>query len=146
MKLSKILALIAMVSLLASVVQLPATAQAQGDDTPKKLGLVLHIRIPFTEQIAQGARDAAKDFGYEVEIVGPPTFDATAQAVNPRARVRPVHRPPRDPRDRRPVCHWEVVIDDDAEPLEEAPITRIVRMSTAATFEFSPVRRDGKKE
>lgn len=70
-----------------------------------------------------------------------PTFDATAQAVNPKARVRPVHRPPRDPEDRRPVCHWEVVIDDAAEPLQEAAITRIVRMSTAATFEFSPVRR-----
>jgi hypothetical protein len=38
------------------------------------------------------------------------------------------------------VCHWEVVIDDDAEPLQEAPITKIVRLSTAATFEFSPVR------
>jgi hypothetical protein len=73
-----------------------------------------------------------------------PTFDATAQAVNPKARVRPVHRPPRDPKDRRPVCHWEVVIDDDAEPLEEAPITRIVRMSTAASFEFSPVRSSRK--
>jgi hypothetical protein len=55
--------------------------------------------------------------------------------------VRPVHRPPRDPKDRRPVCHWEVVIDDDAEPLQEAPITKIVRLSSAATFEFSPVRR-----
>ena len=26
------------------------------------------------------------------------TFDVTAQAVNPKARVRPVHRPPRCPR------------------------------------------------
>lgn len=69
-----------------------------------------------------------------------PTFDATVQAINPRARCRPLHRPPRDPADRVPVCCWEVVIDDDAEPLEEAPITRITRLSSAARFEFSPVR------
>ena len=79
MKLSRILALIVVMGLLATIVQMPLVAQAQGDDAPKKLGLVLHIRIPFTEQIAQGARDAAADFGYEVEVVGPPTFDATAQ-------------------------------------------------------------------
>jgi hypothetical protein len=72
-----------------------------------------------------------------------PTFDATMQAVNPRARCRPVHRPPRDPKDRVPVCRWEVTIDDDAPPAEEAPITRITRMSSAATFEFGPVRKGG---
>ena len=31
-----------------------------------------------------------------------PTFDATASATNPRAQVRPVHRPPRLPADRGP--------------------------------------------
>jgi ABC-type sugar transport system substrate-binding protein len=57
----------------------PGTAPAV-DETAKNLGLVLHIRIPFTEQIAQGARDAAAKFGYEVEVVGPAGgFDATAQ-------------------------------------------------------------------
>ena len=74
-----------------------------------------------------------------------PTFDATMQAVNPKAKCRPVHRPPRDPKDRKPVCHWEVVIDDAAEPAEEAPITKITRLSTAATFEFSPVRKRASK-
>jgi hypothetical protein len=44
-----------------------------------------------------------------------------------------------------PVCHWEVTIDDDAEPAEEAPITKITRLSTAATFEFSPVRKRAGK-
>jgi hypothetical protein len=34
-----------------------------------------------------------------------------------------------------------VVIDDDAEPLQEAPITKLVRLSSAATFEFSPLRQ-----
>ncbi len=46
-----------------------------------------------------------------------PTFDATAAAGNPRARVRPVHRPPRVPADGSPVCRWRVFIDPGAEPL-----------------------------
>jgi hypothetical protein len=46
-----------------------------------------------------------------------PTFDATAAATNPRAQVRPVHRPPRAPADRTPHCEWTVTIVDDAEPL-----------------------------
>jgi hypothetical protein len=46
-----------------------------------------------------------------------PTFDATAAATNPRARVRPIHRPPRVPADRAPHCAWIVVIEPDAEPL-----------------------------
>ncbi len=45
-----------------------------------------------------------------------PTFDATAAAGNARARVRPVHRPPRVPSDRSPVCRWRVFIDHAAEP------------------------------
>jgi hypothetical protein len=73
-----------------------------------------------------------------------PTFDATMQAVNPRAKCRPVHRPPRDPKDRVPVCRWEVTIDPHAEPAEEAPITKITRLSSAASFEFAPVRKEGR--
>lgn len=46
-----------------------------------------------------------------------PTFDATAAATNPRAQVRPIHRPPRRPADRAPHCAWSVVIDPDVEPL-----------------------------
>ena len=72
-----------------------------------------------------------------------PTFDATVQAINPRARCRPVHRPPRDPADRTPVCRWEVVIDDDAEPAEEPEMAKITRASSAASFRFSPVRKTG---
>jgi hypothetical protein len=48
-----------------------------------------------------------------------PTFDATACATNPRARMRPRHRPPRTPADRHPHCYWDVVIDPEAEPLPE---------------------------
>lgn len=46
-----------------------------------------------------------------------PTFDATATASNPRAQVRPVHRPPRAPADRHPHCAWTVTIVPEAEPL-----------------------------
>ena len=46
-----------------------------------------------------------------------PTFAATACASNPRARMEPVHRPPRHPADRHPHCHWRITIDPAAEPL-----------------------------
>jgi hypothetical protein len=49
-----------------------------------------------------------------------PTFDATAVATNPRAQVRPVHRPPRTPADRTPHCRWTVVIDDAHPPVSES--------------------------
>lgn len=68
------------------------------------------------------------------------TFDVTAQAVNPKARVRHVHRPPRASSDQVPHCRWEVVIDDDTETLPEADITTMTRRTTAATFEFPPFR------
>ena len=68
------------------------------------------------------------------------TFDPTAQVVNPKAHVRHVHRPPRMPADRVPHCRWEVTIDDANETLEEAPITTMTRGTTAATFQFPPMR------
>lgn len=46
-----------------------------------------------------------------------PTFDATATASNPRAQVRPVHRPPRVPADRHPHCAWTITVVHDAEPV-----------------------------
>jgi hypothetical protein len=49
-----------------------------------------------------------------------PTFDATAFATNPRARIRPIHRPPRVPTDRHPHCHWTITIDPDNEPVGPA--------------------------
>jgi hypothetical protein len=68
------------------------------------------------------------------------TFDVTAQAVSPRSRIRPVHRPPRAPAGRVPFCRWEVTIDDDTEVLPEADITTITRGTTAATYQFPPMR------
>jgi len=52
-----------------------------------------------------------------------PTFDATAVATNPRARIRPVHPPPRRPADRHPHCHWTLTIDPTAEPIAPHPLT-----------------------
>jgi hypothetical protein len=68
------------------------------------------------------------------------TFDVTAQAINPKAHIRHVHRPPRAPTGRSPHCRWELIIDEDNQPLDEADITKITRMTTAATFEFPPMR------
>jgi ABC-type sugar transport system substrate-binding protein len=38
-------------------------------------GLVLHLRIPFTQQIQQGAEDAARDMGAKLRVVGPTNLD-----------------------------------------------------------------------
>ncbi|MCU1373716.1 MAG: hypothetical protein JWO68_1002 [Actinomycetia bacterium] len=63
-----------------------------------------------------------------------PTFDATAAATNPRARVRPIHRPPRVPADRAPHCAWTVTIDPDADPLPFPAQAELLSRSRAATL------------
>ncbi|MEY2478859.1 MAG: hypothetical protein QOG87_4174, partial [Actinomycetota bacterium] len=67
-----------------------------------------------------------------------PTFDATACATNPRARMRPVHRPPRVPADRHPHCHWTVTIEHDEPPLPEPDAAVRVAQSRAASVELGP--------
>lgn len=68
-----------------------------------------------------------------------PTFDATALATNPHAQVRPIHRPPRRPADRRPHCAWTVVIDDAHVPPVTAPHTERIGRTAAVTVELSPI-------
>lgn len=70
-----------------------------------------------------------------------PTFDATACATNPRAQVRPVHRPPRTPADRHPHCAWTVEIPDDAHAVSERPITDRVRATAAARVPLPVIER-----
>ena len=78
-----------------------------------------------------GALLDAEPFGEE-RVVGmchtieDPTFDATALATNPRARIRPIHRPPRTPADRQPHCHWTITIDPANEPVGPAVLTQQV--------------------
>lgn len=66
-----------------------------------------------------------------------PTFDATAVATNPRAQVRPIHRPPRVPADRAPHCHWRARIEPEAEPVVETALTAKVRQSRLARLEIT---------
>jgi hypothetical protein len=62
-----------------------------------------------------------------------PTFDATAAATHPCAKVRPIHRPPRVPAERVPHCHWRVFIDDDTVPYAQHPNLAHLRTSRIAT-------------
>lgn len=72
-----------------------------------------------------------------------PTFDATAVATNPRAQVRPVHRPPRLPAGRVPHCEWSVTIDDAHEPVEWPAAAVALRDSHAGRFtSVTPIEAD----
>ena len=67
-----------------------------------------------------------------------PTFDATAFATNPRARIRPIHRPPREPAGRVPHCHWTITIDAENEPVGPAKLTQRVSQLPLAHLEITP--------
>lgn len=71
-----------------------------------------------------------------------PTFDATAVATNPRAQVRPIHRPPRLPADRAPHCAWTVVIDPSYPPAEPIPALAVIAETEAATWVLDPIDTD----
>lgn len=68
-----------------------------------------------------------------------PTFDATAVATNPKAQVRPIHRPPRQPADRHPHCAWSVRIDESHPPAAAIPALELVAASRAAGWELAPI-------
>ncbi|MCW2752750.1 MAG: hypothetical protein JWQ32_161 [Marmoricola sp.] len=68
-----------------------------------------------------------------------PTFDATAVATNPRAQVRPLHRPPRTPVDRSPHCAWTVVIDESYPPVVESDGCVALTSSRAAATQLDPI-------
>jgi hypothetical protein len=73
--------------------------------------------------------DAVKVMCHDIED---PTFNATAIATNARARMVPVHRPPRVPTDRVPHCEWMVFIDPDADEVTEPDITRLLSSTLLA--------------
>ncbi len=73
-----------------------------------------------------------------------PTFDATAVATNPKAQIRPIHRPPRLPADRsasepRPHCAWTVKIDESYPPVTESADCTALRSSNAALTTLSAI-------
>ena len=68
-----------------------------------------------------------------------PTFDATAVATNPKARMRPVHRPPRRPAGRNPACEWIVDIDPTREDLQPAPEFALTKDTHVATLVLDPI-------
>jgi hypothetical protein len=68
-----------------------------------------------------------------------PTFDATAIATNPRAQVRPIHRPPRVPADRQPHCAWTVTIDESHPEPEPVWALEVNARSQAATLPLAPI-------
>ena len=81
--------------------------------------------------------DYVRTMCHEIED---PTMDATAIATNPKARMRPVHRPPRVPADRTPHCRWVVDIDESREAIPSPACTRDIADTEAARFErVSPV-------
>src|ERR1700739_1298463 len=71
-----------------------------------------------------------------------PTFDATAVATNPKAQVRPIHRPPRVPADRQPHCRCAAHTDESYPPVSGIPALDIVRQPRAATAELDPIDTD----
>lgn len=68
-----------------------------------------------------------------------PTFDATAWATNPRARMRPIHRPPRVPADRHPHCAWTVTIDPGESPLPEPEMATLIAATRAAQLPLATI-------
>jgi len=68
-----------------------------------------------------------------------PTFDATAIATNPHAQVRPIHRPPRVPADRQPVCAWTVVIDESHPEPEPVWALEMNARTQAANLPLPPI-------
>lgn len=83
---------------------------------------------PLLETEPRGEQ-AVKTMCHHIED---PTFDATAVATNPRARVRPLHRPPRKEGATGEHCRWRVYIDDAAEPIVEPAITTQMRATALA--------------
>ncbi len=68
-----------------------------------------------------------------------PTFDATALAINRKAQVRPIHRPPRVPSGQHPHCRWTVIIDESYPEVPFIPAMDLVAASHAHSCELEPI-------
>jgi hypothetical protein len=94
-------------------------------------GALLNVE-PFGEERVVGMCHTIED----------PTFDATAYATNPCARIRPIHRPPRVPADRTPHCRWTIEIDPANDPVGPARLTQRIAELPLAHIAIDP-RPDG---
>jgi hypothetical protein len=61
-----------------------------------------------------------------------PTFDATAAAVHPCMKMRPIHRPPAVRSEDKPHCRWSVFIDHEAAPYRQHENLSLVENSLLA--------------
>ncbi|MBB5166433.1 hypothetical protein HNP02_006419 [Mycobacterium sp. AZCC_0083] len=69
-----------------------------------------------------------------------PTFDATAVATNPKAQLRPIHRPPRPAADRnKPPCAWTVIIDESYPETQPHPGLATIAAKHAARVELASI-------
>ncbi|MCB1689234.1 MAG: hypothetical protein KDI33_12130 [Halioglobus sp.] len=84
--------------------------------------------------------DAVRVMCHDIED---PTFNATAVATNARARMVPVHRPPRAPADRVPHCEWTVSIDPLADAVPEPDIARVMSGTQLANVVIERPQSDG---
>ena len=73
-----------------------------------------------------------------------PTFDATAAATHPCMKMRPIHRPPREPAARYPHCHWAVFIDGESKPYEQHPNLPIMQETLIANVPIVVPEKDGE--
>jgi hypothetical protein len=73
-----------------------------------------------------------------------PTFDATAAATHPCAKIRPIHRPPRVPAGRVPHCRWRITIDDESGAYTQHPNLARVGASKVARLEVALPARDAE--
>jgi hypothetical protein len=89
---------------------------------------------PMGEEFVHGMCHAIED----------PTFDATAGATNPRAQVRPLHRPPRLPADRVPHCAWRVDVVAEGAPAVPSALELLVASSQAAQLPVTRYPDDGQ--
>ena len=76
--------LVAGVSLALALTALTSAAAAAQDEWPidgsdHQIGFVIHVQIPFTAQIVDGAEVAAEESGVNMTVAGPTAFDPPQQ-------------------------------------------------------------------
>ncbi|MCB9373678.1 MAG: hypothetical protein H6518_13040 [Microthrixaceae bacterium] len=100
--------------------------EQDGEFWLRSCGALLDV-LPMGDEMTQGMCHDIED----------PTFDATAIATNPRARIRPLHRPPGVPKG-GPHCHWTVRIRPEHPEVAQHPMLEVVERSHLAALPNDP--------